>query len=618
MSVPWRGDLPEPTPAATKELARVVFSPVERWGWEYAPAPAPVEGPDEPQPVWKEPASLVRARAFRRARLRALPVLATGVGVATALGDLAVGGVLAGGVFLAGMSVVVARQWLVPRARLAEGLRDRAERVDRFERRQREWAWQRAQRDADRARQDQADEWFPLRPISGTTRVDVFGGTGAGWAGLITTVGGSVLRSGGNVLVVDFSEQRVAAGLVGLARQVGVPAADLTLTHDPVGGSLLQGLSPADVAQVVAGAVATMRSASEASDLRIVDADVLKTVAECLDGPITFARLAAALRLVRGHDYAGTTAELLDLTEAGRLTGRIGLVGTTERVANALQTLTYLTELLHVDEAAHADTAAPLTWAVSGLTVLTSAGPHPDRKDFLDRLLFQRILHALRANPRRGERDVVFVANADHIGVEGLEALAKHARRVGVRLVLLLEHLRGDLTRLLGGVGSATILMRMGNPEEAKAAAEFIGREHTFVLNQVTDQVGTSLTEGNSENWGNQNSTSSNEGTHLNKPKNASVFDRKAGSTGESAGTATSRTNSWGYAVTESYTDTENTSTAVSRVYEYTVEPTRVQGLPPTAFILVETGPDGRRVTMGDCDPGIPLRPRVAITPRRG
>ena len=47
-------------------------------------------------------------------------------------------------------------------------------------------------------------------------------------------------------------------------------------------------------------------------------------------------------------------------------------------------------------------------------------------------------------------------------------------------------------------------------------------------------------------------------------------------------------------------------------MYEFQVEPTALQSLAPTAFVLVEAGPTGRRVVMGDCNPGIVLLDRVA------
>jgi hypothetical protein len=55
-----------------------------------------------------------------------------------------------------------------------------------------------------------------------------------------------------------------------------------------------------------------------------------------------------------------------------------------------------------------------------------------------------------------------------------------------------------------------------------------------------------------------------------------------------------------------------------ARVYEFEVEPTALQGLAPTAFVMVENGMSGRRVVVGDCNPGTVLLDRVADRPRLG
>ncbi|MEE1743367.1 MULTISPECIES: hypothetical protein [unclassified Streptomyces] len=46
------------------------------------------------------------------------------------------------------------------------------------------------------------------------------------------------------------------------------------------------------------------------------------------------------------------------------------------------------------------------------------------------------------------------------------------------------------------------------------------------------------------------------------------------------------------------------------------IEPTQIQALPATGLVLVETGPAGRRVVSGDCNPGINFLPRLSARPR--
>ncbi|MFF9980319.1 hypothetical protein [Streptomyces erythrochromogenes] len=53
---------------------------------------------------------------------------------------------------------------------------------------------------------------------SGPARIDVAGGTGDGWAGLLTGFGAPGLADGQALLVGDLTEQAVAVELAQLAR----------------------------------------------------------------------------------------------------------------------------------------------------------------------------------------------------------------------------------------------------------------------------------------------------------------------------------------------------------------------------------------------------------------
>jgi hypothetical protein len=54
----------------------------------------------------------------------------------------------------------------------------------------------------------------------------------------------------------------------------------------------------------------------------------------------------------------------------------------------------------------------------------------------------------------------------------------------------------------------------------------------------------------------------------------------------------------------------------VSRVYEFTVEPTTFQGLDPRSYVLVEPVPGGgRRIVAGTCDPAVLALDRVSDAP---
>jgi hypothetical protein len=77
----------------------------------------------------------------------------------------------------------------------------------------------------------------------------------------------------------------------------------------------------------------------------------------------------------------------------------------------------------------------------------------------------------------------------------------------------------------------------------------------------------------------------------------------------------THRSESWQATRSTSDAQSKTDSVTLGRVHELIVEPTQIQDLPHTAFVLVTSGGSSRRITLGDCNPGISLLPRVADQP---
>ena len=77
-------------------------------------------------------------------------------------------------------------------------------------------------RKEEQARCEAASLWYPLQLRSGASRVDVFGGTGDGWASLLATLGNSLIQAGSSILLVDFSEWHVGGGLAMFAAARGI------------------------------------------------------------------------------------------------------------------------------------------------------------------------------------------------------------------------------------------------------------------------------------------------------------------------------------------------------------------------------------------------------------
>ncbi|MES9511338.1 hypothetical protein ABWJ92_33895 [Streptomyces sp. NPDC000609] len=606
----------EGEPEAGAELALRVFTGEERWGWEFVQPPAPPAHRDAHNPpVYTEPSG-EEVRAMEERAMIGKKNKGSGCLVLLAgIVGFAVGGGTAAAIVVC--LVIVVLMASSPSARL-KAARNRLEtsrahaRRD-YERRRR--AWQRridAHREEHLRHNETLDTWFPLSLASRPSRIDVFGGTGNGWASLLATVGGPLLGSGQPLVVLDLTQQAVALELAGLAA-----SRDIAVTHVPMPGALLdmdlrEEFTPEELAETIAEALGTMRPPGADVDLHTIDVDVVQTVAELLEGPVTFTRLAAGLRvLLRVYDTSPDAPGTLSLPEVESITRAIDLLGQGERVQNELRYMRAQTELLtpRKDEVAAPGGRAADWWQAAGLTIVTTEDSVRRRKDLTDRFVFFRLLHVLRKRAVPHGSGTLIVAGADRLGRDALESMAREARTAGVRLVLLLEHLREDTVQVAGGSDSATVFMRMGNGEEAKAAAQFIGQEHKFLVNQLTRQTGETLTEGRGSSYGYQRGVSDTDG-----------FNRGGGMSGSNWGSSRSFSTS----LSRSWQDSTNTSTAqstttgenLSRVYEFAVEPTQLQALPVTGLVLVEAGPGGRRVVFGDCNPGINFLPRLSSRPR--
>ncbi|WP_324783837.1 hypothetical protein [Streptomyces sp. H51] len=603
--------------APGKGLAEHVFSGVERWGWEFVqpPEPPPHAEADRP-PVYQEPSHA----ELRHAQERATEGRSGFGGGCVTLVVAAVAFFSAGVLGLVTVAVIVA---VIMSASSPQGKVRAAER--RLASRQAQAraahdanmaAWRArlaAHQDEHRRRNESLDVWFPVALTSRPSRIDVFGGTADGWASLLATVGGPLLNAGRPMVVLDLTEQAVALELAGLAVQH-----EVAVRHVPMPGTLVRtdlgaGASPEELAETVAEALATIRPPGTDMDLHSVDVDVLRTVAGRLEGRVDLVRLAAGLRvLLRTYDIASDGSGPLSAAEVEAMTQAIDLVGQTERVQNELRYVWSQLELLtragQAEPVRSSGTPVADWWQPGALTVVTSEDPIRRRKDLADRLAFFHLLHALPALRLDGTATLV-IAGADHLGRDALEAMARQARTTGVRLVLLMEHLREGPAQVAGGSDSATVFMRMGNGEEAKSAAGFIGQEHKFLVNQVTRQVGETLTEGRSDSYTYQRGASDSQGSN-------SGGGSGGGSWGRSSSFSTSLSRSWQESTNSSLATSTTDGETRSRVYEFAVEPTRLQALPVTGLILVEAGPGGRRVVFGDCNPGINLMPRLSRRPR--
>ncbi|MEU9303313.1 hypothetical protein [Streptomyces sp. NPDC048269] len=601
------------------QLAEQVFAGEERWGWEYVEPPVlvPHHLANTP-PVWKEPSD----PDLRRRETAAGQKSGKGIGCAIVLtlGIGVFGGVWYGLLLL----IILTAIFMTPRLTLLAARSAAQRRRERLwrEHQQRLNHWQSllAEHEAEhRLRSAEVDLWYPLRLDSRPGRIDVFGGTGNGWASLLATVGGPLLASGQPVLVMDLSQQSIALELAVLAAHRDVHVQHVPLPAATVTADLLDGFTPEELAECLAEALRSMRPEAAEVDLHSIDAELIETTARSLEAPVTYARLAAGLRVLLRIYEPGADGGPLSPREVEALSQAIDFVGQGERIQNELRHVRGLMELM-AKSPARADVNLALSelWQPGRLTILATDDRVERRKDLTDRIAFFQLLHHLRQRRFTGGTGMLVIAGADQLGRAALESMARQARTADIRLTLLFEHLREDTVKVAGGSDSATIFMRIGNGHEARDAAQFIGQDYKFLVNQLTKQVGETFTEGRGSSYGEQDAESTSTGSNKGGSFSRSGF--LSATSGRNWGTSRTFTTS----LSRSWQETTNTSTArstthgenLSRVYEFTVEPTQLQALPATGMVVVEAGPHGRRAVFADCNPGIAGLPRLSTLPR--
>jgi hypothetical protein len=529
-----------------------------------------------------------------------------------------------------------------------------------------------------------ADVLYPLPAQRSPQRTDVVGGGGDARAGLLAVFGTSVLASGGALTVLDLTEQEIYGGLANLAADAGYPVEVTRLPEESARADPLAGLTGHEAAIVLADAVDGHLSTPGAASRRAAYLELVRTVTASLGPVVTLPRIAAGLRVLAGLNpaneallsarerdavvrqvdaVAGTERardELRDVrlaTEllAGPAGGSAGAAPAgppgAPGLSGPLEASPYPAGYPQGYPAGY-PTGQPgagrppvpepyLWWPPEGVQILatSSVGYGEECKQLTDQAVFSRIRHELRrlrapglderrprgpggpGGPpgRTGER-VLVIAGADTLAVAALEALTAYAAQVGTRVVLMFDHLREDTVKLVGGTGGQTIFMRMGNHQDAAAAAEYIGRGYVFQLSQLSHQFSRTFTAGVSDSWGEQTGESETSGEGGGRAANYSRFglfaEGTSTNTNWSTSLTTSRMESWQKAVNYSLADGTTTGDTLARSYEFTVEPTELQTLPEHAFIMV-SGAGGRRVTTaGYCNPAIAALDRVAPAPR--
>jgi hypothetical protein len=477
-------------------------------------------------------------------------------------------------------------------------------------------------------------QWTPVSVPDDIDRVDVVGGTLAGWAALLTTICAARLASGGEVTVVDLSPGPAALDLVTLAGAMGHRPLVWVLPADLPQLDLGLGMPARALADVLAASAAA-DDAGDAGPGPARDRAIIDHVLRVLGDGASVAAVNAALRALGqiGDPRADIGRGVLTDAQYERLSGLFGK-GAADRVVTerawALEGVLSVLDPLGTGQTrlAHSN--------VRVIAVDPRVGGPADR--VMATFVAVALTHLLRTlAPGPPWRHTLCVAGAERLRDDVLDRLCDACEVTGTGLVLAFRSVPARVRARIGRGNAATAFMRLGNAEEARAASEQIGSEHRFVLSQLTDTVGSSVTGtlsasytrtvGTADSLSSSVSQSQSLGHSRGRghsradlapfaPRTGSghreVSSSVATSDSVSWSESISANTSWGISTAEAVAASESLAATGARSRELLVEPHHLQQLPPSAVILSYAGPDGRRVVLADANPGIGALPTAA------
>jgi hypothetical protein len=437
---------------------------------------------------------------------------------------------------------------------------------------------------AELARLGPMPEWSAAEPP--TRRTDVFGGSLPGWQGLLTVHGASLLAAQ-PLLVVDLSGQLASDQLTAAAQAARVPGAWYALPADLGRCGLLAQLSPAAFAEALVEAIhaGAPGGAHGMRADRAVDVRILEQLTAALDGHVSPARLAAAVAAALGQPVP---SGVLGPREQALISGAVFPSGYLQQIVpNLIRLDAFLSDLArYTGYAPVLSPPPPPAWYTC---VTLDPGARSARGEMLAALAVQWLTVRVSASPAAAP--AVIIAGADEITRPHLERLAGACERRGVPLTFLFRHLREDSLAMLGGGTGA--FMRLGNHAEAEQAANYLGRQHQFVLSQRTATWGGNQSTTRSDTYGYGDSNSSS----------VSWQELSLGRGTRTGGRSTSR--NWSTGTSQADGTSWSEAESVQRVYEYAVEPTVLQNLPDHALLLAGPGSARRELLAVECDPAI-------------
>ncbi|MEV5748204.1 hypothetical protein AB0L00_10335 [Actinoallomurus sp. NPDC052308] len=580
-------------------------------GWRYAqvhddPGPPPKRPtPPEAEPPDKEWVTVQRRDDKFLNRPLKIVRIATGVAavlfvVAAVTGTLpwafAAAGLVACVlvVLITGYSTWQGRQAL--RAREAAE-RDRLERKEEERRRRLEVAHAehaRAYREWQHRREayESQHEWYAVTLPQGVDRVDVVGGTLAGWSATVTMMGAARLAAGSHVTVLDLSEGAVARELIELGNDQGERPQVWVLPGDLPQLDLTHGLGSEELADVLSLVVSVSEEQGSTRDLSFDNA-ILERVLGVFGGRAPIPRITAALRALAqvGDPRDDLRDGLITDDELAKITTMFGR-GAADRVvierAWALES-----QLRKLEKLGSSPTLLP----PSRLRVIATdrrAGVLTNR--VLGTYVTAALTHVLRGSARgKPWEHTLMLCGAEKLRGDVLDRLIDSCEATSTGLVLLYRTIPPHVKERLGRGHAAVAFMRLGNAEDARVAAEHIGTEQTVEVAELTEKVGDAVSHSKDEAYVSTVGPAARMPVfNDNEPTDAALPD------------GIGRATAWG----------ESTSLAAEAgkgSRELAVEPQELQQLPPTAMIFTHAESTGRRIILVDANPGIMTLPTANI-----
>ncbi len=436
-------------------------------------------------------------------------------------------------------------------------------------------------------------EWYPVAVPPGVDRVDVVGGTLAGWSAAVTTMGAARLAVGSRLTVIDLSEGAVAHDLLRLAADRGDDPLVWVLPADLPRLDATRGLGPEALADVLSLVVSAGEEQASTRDLSF-DNSILERIIEVLGPSPTIPQITAALRVLAqvGDPRDDLRRGLLTDEQLERVSALFGRNATDRIVVRHAWALE--AQLRKLEKLATEQVNLPPS-RLHVVSMDRRAGVLTNR--VLGTYVTTALTHRIRESPPGGRWDhTLFLCGAEKLRGDVLDRLIDACEATGTGLVLMYRSIPNHVRERLGRRGHAAVgFMRLGNPEDARIAAEHIGADQPLLVAEITDTAGETLFDVAGESYASTVAYARVRGDGLTEPAwsplPAPAADDDALVQGISSATA------WGRTISP--------SPARQRARELTVEPPQLQQLPPTAMVFTHAGTSGRRVLLVDANPGI-------------